>query len=1295
MDEGYNVYNIEPKFKDFLRAENISADTLKNYLSDIRHFLGWLSYNKLLDKTFEKINSTHILQYKSYLESSKVPVITINRRLSTLRKFFTFLHRENPVQVNPAKEVPNIKIESKINVIKNHFKKNKKRSSANNAPILDIPSKEPFATPAIRIPTNAWIMIVIVAFILMIYKNKALFLNKQSSNKSSFNQINQIKKGRTLSFRGKILDSLGNPITSKTDATFRLYTSEKNGQSLYEGSCKGVNGITPDTTGFINIAIGKDCSMGSIPATVFTDNASLYLGITIGSDKELSPRQQIANAAYALDAEKLQGLDLGVTPGSVPYINNDGNIYIEALQSSIRATDPEGTFTLGSENNLTLESGEQGDIIMQTGAFGSLKFKIGGFEDSISSLFIGTDGNVGIGTEDPSEFKVQVAGDIGPEIGDVFNLGSETSQWSNIYASKFLQNGVPLCDKEGNNCPTNISAWTLSSPYLYTNEANIKVGIGTTNTAAIISKLFVTKDPSEVGTGKALAIFDQTENQDIITASASGTTRFVVKNNGNTGIGTYNPSTRLDVSGGQTKIEVSTQYTERLCHSGTDGSVTQNVVLGDCYAGGADLAEYYGSDDTLEAGDVVIAKEGAKMIGKDSKAYVNKSQIAYDTRVIGIVSTNPYDVFGKNYNKDEKHYPIALNGRVPVKIAADSADIKAGDLLTTSSQPGKAMKATNAGQIIGKALENWSQNQIKNEILVFVNISWADPNATIASDGTLKAPSSGINPNKFIYSGLLDKSTDDNRLIENMVLRALDSEKNRLYSYWQKTGLSAQEGLSDFNLAYKDAEKALSELTLKIRTLIVKEKIISPVIETTDIIASGSAILGQIQTSEIKSSNSTLTIDISNNISTAEAKGPLAELIIRGREGKKAASIDDLGNATFSGTLTAESASVSGTLIADSIATNKIDSSSLAVSDATISGTLIADDIQSNTIRALEQRINSLAEISKQNNSLLASQSSTIADASSSATIASNSENDLNLNEIQKLIAQLKNNALPDPAYYHAPTDLSSLTESSKLLTENQKRLTSVDTLSNFEDITVTGAANFYKMNIAESATIGTLILENNSILSLADNLNFSALSSITLFDGAVTIARDGTMTSNGQIIARSGVKTNTIEAMDNNVTVKLSTATSTSDSTVNPGKLIVANAAGDTMASIDASGSAEFTDISLSKYMGATDSASLISAKENFQKNGIFAPAFNTERKTAGNGIIPENSAEVLIYNDKINSDSLVYLTPTEQLFEGQLSIIKKESCDAGIADCKPYFKVGISKAEHPQVSFNWLIIN
>lgn len=136
MQNQYNQYNLEAPFRAYLSAENISPISLKNYLSDSRHFLGWFqgeqsSSTLTVDRSQSKAmvqesnpdsGVTHVLQsnvlavitpniiaeYKSYLSANGVPTKTVNRRLSTLRKFFTFAISQGWTKENPAKKISNI-----------------------------------------------------------------------------------------------------------------------------------------------------------------------------------------------------------------------------------------------------------------------------------------------------------------------------------------------------------------------------------------------------------------------------------------------------------------------------------------------------------------------------------------------------------------------------------------------------------------------------------------------------------------------------------------------------------------------------------------------------------------------------------------------------------------------------------------------------------------------------------------------------------------------------------------------------------------------------------------------------------------------------------------------------------------------------------------------------------------------------------------------------------------------------------------------------------------------------------
>jgi hypothetical protein len=73
---------------------------------------------------------------------------------------------------------------------------------------------------------------------------------------------------------------------------------------------------------------------------------------------------------------------------------------------------------------------------------------------------------------------------------------------------------------------------------------------------------------------------------------------------------------------------------------------------------------------------------------------------------------------------DGKH-PVALTGRVYCLVDASSDAIEAGDMLTTSSLPGHAKKATDQarshGAIIGKAMTTLNKGE-KGLVLVLVNL---------------------------------------------------------------------------------------------------------------------------------------------------------------------------------------------------------------------------------------------------------------------------------------------------------------------------------------------------------------------------------------------------------------------------------------------------------------------------------------------------------------------------------------------------------------------------------------------
>lgn len=142
----YNQYNLEATtfdslisiFKKYLIAEKISSGSTRSYLSDVRHFLGWLilflKSNKITVGSFgevgeigeirgnkgkEMLETINLLKfvnervlnaYKTYLTSNNVPLKTINRRFSSLRRFGEFCKSQNWTSQNYFDTLRNISL---------------------------------------------------------------------------------------------------------------------------------------------------------------------------------------------------------------------------------------------------------------------------------------------------------------------------------------------------------------------------------------------------------------------------------------------------------------------------------------------------------------------------------------------------------------------------------------------------------------------------------------------------------------------------------------------------------------------------------------------------------------------------------------------------------------------------------------------------------------------------------------------------------------------------------------------------------------------------------------------------------------------------------------------------------------------------------------------------------------------------------------------------------------------------------------------------------------------------------
>ncbi len=100
------------------------------------------------------------------------------------------------------------------------------------------------------------------------------------------------------------------------------------------------------------------------------------------------------------------------------------------------------------------------------------------------------------------------------------------------------------------------------------------------------------------------------------------------------------------------------------------------------------------------------------------------SRTPYDISMVGVVTNNPaisLEVVG-----GAKSYPVVSTGNASVNVVTINGNIKKGDPITTSQIPGKAMKATKTGYIIGAALENYSNSNTKlpKQLAITLNVHY-------------------------------------------------------------------------------------------------------------------------------------------------------------------------------------------------------------------------------------------------------------------------------------------------------------------------------------------------------------------------------------------------------------------------------------------------------------------------------------------------------------------------------------------------------------------------------------------
>jgi hypothetical protein len=467
--------------------------------------------------------------------------------------------------------------------------------------------------------------------------------------------------------------------------TGNVYIATTGGSSA--GGWVGIGTTAPGA----KLQVGAAMNSGTIMKVRARDTAVTLTGALTGLNVDLTTN-------YTSTGVDQTGITVGLNANSAATADSMKGLVI----TSGAVTNSSGTSTW-TGLDITMPA-----ITQSAGTLTSTGLKItGGTVTSGTSYALITDataGNVGIGKTNPGVAL------------DVVGAGTFSSTLTATSGFTMTNGALSMTASSGSVALTlssSATAFNVNSGLFDIDTSASRVGIGTS------------------APGDTLDVMGTVRIDSDLKFLNSGSTMHMAEGNDDAQFDIRMSSSSAGCNTGEAKGIVFKDNTgSQLGHICNDGGAL--AIFANGFVNSAtDVAENYSdAADVLSAGDVV-ALDAATFKG------VKKSERGYQNTVLGVVSTEPgvllSDIKENGAVTNLVHpKPVALSGRVPVKVSTENGVIQKGDFLTSSTTPGVAMKATRAGQMIGKALENYS-GQGEGRILVYVSTTYADPSDLLAN----------------------------------------------------------------------------------------------------------------------------------------------------------------------------------------------------------------------------------------------------------------------------------------------------------------------------------------------------------------------------------------------------------------------------------------------------------------------------------------------------------------------------------------------------------------------------------
>ena len=135
-------------------------------------------------------------------------------------------------------------------------------------------------------------------------KRIKVFLLVLSILMSAVSYSHAVTVPQMINYSGTLNDINGNPVTNGNySMEFRIYDQASGGVALWTEKWDTTTSQVPVVNGVFNVMLGAiDKVNNPIPANFFAEHPTAFLGIKVGNDSEMLPRQMITSVGYALSA---------------------------------------------------------------------------------------------------------------------------------------------------------------------------------------------------------------------------------------------------------------------------------------------------------------------------------------------------------------------------------------------------------------------------------------------------------------------------------------------------------------------------------------------------------------------------------------------------------------------------------------------------------------------------------------------------------------------------------------------------------------------------------------------------------------------------------------------------------------------------------------------------------------------------------------------------------------------------------------------------------------------------------